>query len=294
MTQLIVAAFVVALSGYAAYRAIRIVPQGQAYVVERLGRYHRTLMPGVNVVAPFADGVRTVVDLREQVVAFPPRPVATSDNLVVSADLVIYYQVTDPRAVTYEIAGFLSAVEQITVTTLREVVGGMDLDRALASRDEINSRLRVALDEVTGRWGVRVDRVELKSIDPPGFVQDAVEKEMRAEREKRASVLAAEAKKQSALLAAEGERQAAVLKARGEAEAAVLRAQADAEARAMRAKGQADAIAMVFHAIQERDPEQRSLAYRYLRDFPEPPGTDGGADLGGLFAARHEEGPAAR
>jgi regulator of protease activity HflC (stomatin/prohibitin superfamily) len=269
MTQLVVAVIVVAVAGFALYRTIRIVPQAQAFIVERLGRYHRTLTPGLNIVVPFIDGVKTTVDLREQVVSFPPQPVITSDNLVVSIDTVIYFQVTDPRAATYEIANFLTGVEQLTVTTLRNVVGGMDLERTLTSREEINSELRGVLDEATGKWGIRVNRVELKAIDPPASIQDSMEKQMRADRDKRASILSAEGQKQSAILTAEGERQAAVLKAQGEAEAAVLRAQADAEAQAMRAKGQADAIAMVFRAIHEGNPDTQLLAYQYLQTLPE-------------------------
>ncbi|RCG30334.1 SPFH/Band 7/PHB domain protein [Sphaerisporangium album] len=311
MTQLVVAMVVVAVAGFALYRTIRIVPQAQAYIVERLGRYHRTLTPGLNIVVPFVDMVKTTVDLREQVVSFPPQPVITSDNLVVSIDTVIYFQVTDAKAATYEIANFLTGVEQLTVTTLRNVVGGMDLERALTSREEINSELRGVLDEATGKWGIRVNRVELKAIDPPASIQDSMEKQMRADRDKRASILSAEGQKQSAILTAEGERQAAVLKARGEAEAAVLRAQADAEAQAMRAKGQADAIAMVFRAIHEGNPDQNLLAYQYLQTLPEiakgdankvwiVPSEMGKAleGLGGLFArpqeTRPQDGPPAR
>ncbi|WP_405143549.1 SPFH/Band 7/PHB domain protein [Sphaerisporangium sp. NBC_01403] len=306
MTQLVVAMIVVAIAGFALYRTIRIVPQAQAYIIERLGRYHRTLTPGLNIVVPFIDGVKTTVDLREQVVSFPPQPVITSDNLVVSIDTVIYFQVTDPKAATYEIANFLTGVEQLTVTTLRNVVGGMDLERTLTSREEINSELRGVLDEATGRWGIRVNRVELKAIDPPASIQDSMEKQMRADRDKRASILSAEGQKQSAILTAEGERQAAVLRARGEAEAAVLRAQADAEAQAMRAKGQADAIAMVFRAIHEGNPDQQLLAYQYLQTLPEiakgdanklwiVPSEMGKAleSLGGLFS-QPKEGPPAR
>ncbi|MDH2426745.1 SPFH/Band 7/PHB domain protein [Sphaerisporangium sp. TRM90804] len=306
MTQLIVAVVVAAIAGFALYRTVRIVPQAQAFIIERLGRYHRTLTPGLNIVVPFIDGVKTVVDLREQVVSFPPQPVITSDNLVVSIDTVIYFQVTDPKAATYEIANFLTGVEQLTVTTLRNVVGGMDLERALTSREDINSELRGALDETTGRWGVRVNRVELKAIDPPASIQDSMEKQMRADRDKRASILSAEGQKQSAILTAEGERQAAVLKARGEAEAAVLRAQADAEAQAMRAKGQADAIAMVFRAIHEGNPDQRLLAYQYIQTLPEIAKGDSNKlwivpsemgkvmeGLGGLFAPRAQDGPTA-
>ncbi|MEV7966529.1 SPFH domain-containing protein [Sphaerisporangium sp. NPDC088356] len=306
MTQLVVAMIVVAIAGFALYRTIRIVPQAQSYIIERLGRYHRTLTPGLNIVVPFIDRVKTTVDLREQVVSFPPQPVITSDNLVVSIDTVIYFQVTDPKAATYEIANFLTGVEQLTVTTLRNVVGGMDLERALTSREEINTELRGVLDEATGRWGIRVNRVELKAIDPPASIQDSMEKQMRADRDKRASILSAEGQKQSAILTAEGERQAAVLRARGEAEAAVLRAQADAEAQAMRAKGQADAIAMVFRAIHEGNPDQQLLAYQYLQTLPEiakgdanklwiVPSEMGKAleGLGGLFS-QPKEGPPAR
>ncbi|GII88428.1 paraslipin [Sphaerisporangium siamense] len=304
---LIVAVVVVAIAGFALYRTVRIVPQARAYIVERLGRYHRTLTPGLNIVVPFVDAVKTTVDLREQVVSFPPQPVITSDNLVVSIDTVIYFQVTDPQSATYEIANFLTGVEQLTVTTLRNVVGGMDLERALTSREEINSELRGVLDEATGKWGIRVNRVELKAIDPPASIQDSMEKQMRADRDKRASILSAEGQKQAAILTAEGERQAAVLKARGEAEAAVLRAQADAEAQAMRAKGQADAIAMVFRAIHEGNPDQNLLAYQYLQTLPEiakgdankvwiVPSEMGKAleGLGGLFDRRPKDAPPAR
>jgi regulator of protease activity HflC (stomatin/prohibitin superfamily) len=303
MQQLITALIVVAVAGFALARTIRIVPQAQAFVIERLGRYHRTLTPGLNIVVPFIDRVKQSVDLREQVVSFPPQPVITSDNLVVSIDTVIYFQVTDPKAATYEIANFLIGVEQLTVTTLRNVVGGMDLERTLTSREEINTELRGVLDDATGKWGIRVNRVELKAIDPPVSIQDSMEKQMRADRDKRASILSAEGSKQSAILTAEGEKQAAVLRARGEAEAIVLRAQADAEAQAMRAKGQADAIAMVFRAIHEGNPDQRLLAYQYLQTLPEIAKGDSNKlwivpsemgrvleSLGGLFTPSKEGG----
>ncbi|GAA2774312.1 SPFH domain-containing protein [Nonomuraea dietziae] len=267
--QLIVALVVVAVVGFALARTIRIIPQATAAIIERLGRYHRTLTPGLNLVVPFIDRIKEMIDLREQVVSFPPQPVITSDNLVVSIDTVIYFQVTNPKAATYEIANFLVGVEQLTVTTLRNVVGGMDLERTLTSREEINTELRGVLDEATGKWGIRVNRVELKAIDPPASIQDSMEKQMRADRDKRAAVLTAEGQKQAAILTAEGEKTAAVLRARGEAEAAVLRAQAEAEAAAMRAKGQADAIGMVFKAIHEGNPDQRLLAYQYLQMLPE-------------------------
>jgi len=260
---------VIGLAIFAVVRSVRIVPQARAGIVERFGRYHRTLSAGLNLVMPFIDRLRPLIDLREQVVSFPPQPVITKDNLVVGIDTVIYFQVTDPKAATYEIANYVAAVEQLTVTTLRNVVGGMDLDMTLTSRDKINGELRKELDEATGRWGLRVSRVELKAIEPPGSIQDSMEKQMRADRDKRAAILSAEGAKQSAILTAEGEKQAAVLRARGEAEAAVVRADADATAQATRARGQAQAIATVFQAIHEGNPDQRLLAYKYLEMLPE-------------------------
>jgi regulator of protease activity HflC (stomatin/prohibitin superfamily) len=250
-------------------RSVRIIPQATAGIVERFGRYHRTLHAGLNMVTPFVDRLRPLIDLREQVVSFPPQPVITRDNLVVGIDTVIYFQVTDPRAATYEVANYITAVEQLTVTTLRNVVGGMDLETALTSRDQINTELRKELDEATGKWGIRVGRVELKAIEPPSSIQDSMEKQMRADRDKRAAILSAEGNKQSAILNAEGERQAAVLKARGESEASVLRAEAEAKAQAVRARGQAEAITTVFRAIHEGNPDQRLLAYQYMQMLPQ-------------------------
>jgi regulator of protease activity HflC (stomatin/prohibitin superfamily) len=251
------------------WRSVRIIPQATAGIVERFGRYHRTLNAGLNMVTPFIDRLRPLIDLREQVVSFPPQPVITRDNLVVGIDTVIYFQVTDPKAATYEVANYITAVEQLTVTTLRNVVGGMDLETALTSRDQINTELRKELDEATGKWGIRVGRVELKAIEPPASIQDSMEKQMRADRDKRAAILSAEGNKQSAILNAEGERQAAVLKARGESEAAVLRAEAEAKAQAARARGQAEAITTVFRAIHEGNPDQRLLAYQYMQMLPQ-------------------------
>jgi regulator of protease activity HflC (stomatin/prohibitin superfamily) len=250
-------------------RSVRIIPQAMAGIVERFGRYHRTLHAGLNMVTPFVDRLRPLIDLREQVVSFPPQPVITRDNLVVGIDTVIYFQVTDAKAATYEVANYITAVEQLTVTTLRNVVGGMDLETALTSRDQINNELRRELDEATGKWGIRVGRVELKAIEPPSSIQDSMEKQMRADRDKRAAILSAEGNKQSAILNAEGERQAAVLKARGESEAAVLRAEAEAKAQAARARGQAEAITTVFRAIHDGNPDQRLLAYQYMQMLPQ-------------------------
>src|SRR3954447_6685024 len=181
-------------------RGIRIVPQARAGIVERLGRYNRTLDAGLALVVPYVDRVKPLIDLRETVVSFPPQPVITEDNLVIQIDTVIYFQVTDPKAATYEIANYIGAIEQLTVTTLRNVIGGMTLEQTLTSRDEINGHLRGVLDEATGKWGVRVNRVELKAVDPPATIQEAMEKQMRAERDKRAAILTAEGVKQSQIL----------------------------------------------------------------------------------------------
>src|SRR5579862_4661708 len=269
LVAVILLVVLVALVALVIWRSVRIIPQATAGIVERFGRYHRTLPAGLNMVTPFVDRLRPLIDLREQVVSFPPQPVITRDNLVVGIDTVIYFQVTDARAATYEVANYITAVEQLTVTTLRNVVGGMDLETTLTSRDQINHELRRELDEATGKWGLRVGRVELKAIEPPGSIQDSMEKQMRADRDKRAAILSAEGSKQSAILTAEGERQAAVLKARGESEAAVLRAEAEARAQAVRARGQAEAISTVFRAIHEGNPDQRLLAYQYMQMLPQ-------------------------
>jgi regulator of protease activity HflC (stomatin/prohibitin superfamily) len=239
-------------------RTIRVVPQARAGVVERLGRYSRTLTPGLTLVVPFVDRIRSVIDLREQVVSFPPQPVITEDNLVVNIDSVIYFQVTDAKAATYEIANYIQAIEQLTVTTLRNVIGGMALEKTLTSRDEINGQLRGVLDDATGKWGIRVNRVELKAIDPPASIQDSMEKQMRADRDKRAVILQAEGERQSSILQAEGEKQSAILKAEGKS-----------KAMALEAEGQAKAIETVFNAIHEGKPDAELLAYQYLQVLPQ-------------------------
>lgn len=239
-------------------RAVRIVPQAQAAIVERLGRYHRTLYAGLAIVLPFIDRVRVRLDLREQVVSFPPQPVITEDNLVVSIDTVVYHQVNDPRAATYEVANYISAIEQLTVTTLRNVIGGLNLEGTLTSRDQINAQLRGVLDEATGKWGIRVNRVELKAIDPPASVQEAMEKQMRAERDKRAAILTAEGFRQSQILTAQGQKASAILQAEGQRQAQILQAE-----------GQSEAIATVFKAIHDGNPDAELLAYQYLQMLPQ-------------------------
>jgi regulator of protease activity HflC (stomatin/prohibitin superfamily) len=239
-------------------RTIRIVPQARAGVVERLGRYSRTLNPGLTIVVPFVDRIREMIDMREQVVSFQPQPVITEDNLVVSIDTVIYFQVTEPKAATYEIANYIQAIEQLTVTTLRNVIGGMQLEETLTSRDQINTQLRGVLDEATGKWGIRVNRVELKAVDPPASIKESMEKQMRADRDKRAAILNAEGVKQSQILTAEGEKQSAILKAEGKRQATILEAE-----------GQARAIDTVFNAIHAGKPDQGLLAYQYLQILPQ-------------------------
>lgn len=239
-------------------KSVRIVPQAQSWLVERLGRYSHTFEAGLHLLIPFVDRVRAQVDLREQVVSFPPQPVITSDNLVVSIDTVIYFQVTDPKSAVYEIANYIIGIEQLTVTTLRNVIGSMDLEQTLTSRDQINGQLRGVLDEATGRWGIRVNRVELKSIDPPQSIQGAMEQQMRAERDRRAAILQAEGVKQSQILTAEGEKQSAILRAEGSAQARILEAE-----------GESRAILQVFDAIHEGDADPKLLAYQYLQTLPQ-------------------------
>jgi regulator of protease activity HflC (stomatin/prohibitin superfamily) len=243
---------------FVAARTVRIIPQARAGVVERLGRYQRTLSPGLTILVPFMDRLKPLIDLREQVVAFQPQPVITEDNLVVQIDTVLYFTVTDAKSATYEIANPLQAIEQLTVTTLRNVIGSMTLEETLTSRDNVNQQLRVVLDEATGRWGIRVNRVEIKSVDPPGTIQEAMEKQMRAERDRRAAILTAEGVKQSAILTAEGEKQSAVLKAEGAKTAAILRAEGDSKA-----------IETVFQAIHDGRPDQELLSYQYLQMLPQ-------------------------
>ena len=239
-------------------RGIRIVPQARAGIVERLGRYHRTLDAGLTLVVPYVDRVKPLIDLRETVVSFPPQPVITEDNLVIQIDTVIYFQVTDPKAATYEIADYIAAIEQLTVTTLRNVIGGMTLEETLTSRDKVSAALRIVLDEATGKWGIRVNRVELKAVDPPISIQEAMEKQMRAERDRRATILTAEGVKQSQILTAEGEKQSAILRAEGRRESQILEAE-----------GQSKAIETVFEAIHRGDADQKLLAYQYLQVLPQ-------------------------
>ena len=254
---LVVIGLIVLLVVVAMFRAVRIVPQSYAIIVERLGKFQAEYFAGMHFLVPFIDRVRTTVDLREQVVSFPPQPVITSDNVQVNIDSVIYYQVTDPKRATYEISNYLQAIEQLTVTTLRNVIGAMELEQTLTSRDQINAQLRGVLDQATGRWGIRVANVELKSIDPPASIQGAMEQQMRAERDRRAAILTAEGVKQSQILTAEGDKQSAILRAEGQAQASILKAQ-----------GESRAILQVFDAIHRGNADPKLLAYQYLQTLP--------------------------
>jgi regulator of protease activity HflC (stomatin/prohibitin superfamily) len=258
MVPLIVLAVVVLFVLIVAARTIRVIPQARAGVVERLGRYSRTLQPGLTIITPFIDRVKPLVDLREQVINFAPQSVITEDNVVVGIETVLYFTITDPRSATYEIANPLQAIEQLTVTTLRNVIGGLSLEATLTARENVNTELRVVLDEATGKWGIRINRVEIKSVDPPADIRTAMEKQMRAERDRRAAILTAEGQKQSQILTAEGEKQAAVLTAEGARQAAILRAE-----------GEAKAIDTVFKAIHEGGPTRELLSYEYLQMLPQ-------------------------
>lgn len=268
MIVLIFLAFLAILAAVALSLTVKIIPQARAGIVERFGKYRTTLTAGLNIVVPFVDNVRYTIDLREQVVSFPPQPVITEDNLTVSIDTVIYFQVTNAVAATYEIENYISAIEQLVMTTLRNIIGGMSLEHALTSRDQINGGLRGELDGATGKWGIRVNRVELKGIDPPPSISDAMEKQMRAERDKRAAILTAEGERQSAILQAEGEKQAAILTAEGNKQSAILTAEGEKQSAILRAQGEGRAIQTVFQAIHDGNPDQKLLSYQYLQTLP--------------------------
>ncbi|WP_433228230.1 SPFH domain-containing protein [Actinomadura formosensis] len=262
MTDIAIAVLVAVVAGVlvlalTVIRTVWIIPQARARNIERLGRYHRTLAPGISFVVPFVDRVKSLIDLREQVVSFKAQPVITEDNVVVHIDTVLFFQVTDPRAADYEIVNYIKAIEQLTATTLRNVLGTLDLEATLTSRDRINTALRGVLDDASGKWGIRVTRVEIKAIEPPASIKDAMEKQMRAEREKRAAILTAEGSRQSKILTAEGEKQSAILKAEGGKRAAILEAE-----------GQSKAIEQVFATIHTADPDPKLLAYQYLQTLP--------------------------
>ncbi|MBA3906342.1 MAG: SPFH/Band 7/PHB domain protein, partial [Pseudonocardiales bacterium] len=276
----IVVLLLVVLVVTAIVRAVQIIPQATAAVVERLGRFNAVEEPGLVFLVPFVDRIRERIDLREQVRSFPPQPVITKDNLTVNIDTVVYYQVTDPKSAIYEIADYINGVEQTTTTTLRNVVGGLSLEETLTARDEINSQLRGELDKVTGGWGIRIARVEIKAIEPPASIQESMERQMKADREKRAMILTAEGQRESAIRSAEGNKQSQILTAEGAKQAAILNAEADRQSRILRAQGaraaqylqaqgEAKAIEKVFAAIKSGRPTPELLAYQYLQTLPQ-------------------------
>ncbi|MBM7509221.1 regulator of protease activity HflC (stomatin/prohibitin superfamily) [Nocardioides salarius] len=257
MDLLVPIAVLAALVVFVVASAIRIVPQARRYNIERFGRYQRTLQPGLNLIIPLVDRVNTKLDVREHVYSSDPKPVITEDNLVVAIDTVLYYQITDPRAAAYEVADYLQAIDHLTVTTLRNLIGSMDLESTLTSRETINTRLREVLDEATGRWGIRVNRVEIKAIDPPTNIKEAMEKQMRAERDKRAAILHAEGERQALILTAEGTRNKLILEAEGRQQATILEAD-----------GEAKALERVFQSVHANDADPKVLAYKYLEMLP--------------------------
>ncbi|HEY8687038.1 MAG TPA: SPFH domain-containing protein [Chloroflexota bacterium] len=250
------------------FKSIRLVPQARVVIVQRLGRYQKTAGSGPVFVIPFVDKLLPTIDLREQVVPFPPQAVITSDNVGIQVATVVYYQIIDAKNATYGVVDLVAAMEQLTITTLRNVIGGLTLDRALTSREDINSKMRASLDEVTEGWGVRVTRVELKDIIPPHDVQQAMEKQMQAEREKRAAILRAEGLKQSSILQAEGEKQSAILTAEGKRQSLILQAEGDAQALVTVQTAQAQAVHLVFDALNEAHATPEILKYLYIQNLP--------------------------
>ncbi len=258
IAEIVIVAVVALIVLLTVVRSVRIVPQARARNVERFGRYRKTLEPGLNFIVPFVDRPKPLIDLREQVVSFTGQSVITEDNLVVQIDTVLFFQVTDPKAADYEIVNYIQGIEQLTATMLRSVIGSMDLEQTLTSRDKINTLLRGVLDDASGKWGIRVTRVEIKAIDPPKSVKDAMEKQMRADREKRAAILTAEGQRQSQILTADGDKQSKILRAEGDKQATILRAE-----------GEAQAISQVFESIHRNDPDPKLLAYQYLQTLPQ-------------------------
>jgi len=256
-------ALIVLVAAFAA-TSIRIIHQSRVGIIERLGKFHAVAQTGVNVLIPVIDNMRAIIDLREQLVDYPPQPVITKDNVTIQIDTVVYFQVTDPIKYIYEIAHPRAAIENLAATTLRNIVGEMDLDETLTSRDTVNAKLRQILDEATDKWGIKVTRVEIKNIAPPRDLMDAMEKQMRAERERREAILKAEGDKRSAILRAEGEREAEVQRAEGERQAAILRAQGEAEAIVTVERAKAEGIRMIYQAIKESDPTKEVVAIRSL------------------------------
>jgi regulator of protease activity HflC (stomatin/prohibitin superfamily) len=272
-------------------RSVYLIQQAEMVIIERFGKYYRTLHPGLHMIVPFIDIPRTAtwtflkevegrryyryyktfsrIDLRETVYDFPKQNVITRDNVAIEINALLYYQITDPKAAIYEVSNLSEAIEKLTHSTLRNVIGSMDLDESLISRDQINGKLRMILDEATDKWGVKINRVELQEINPPADIRGAMEKQMRAERERRAVILEAEGAKRAAILGAEGDQESKILEARGAAESQVIRAEAEASARMTIAQAEAQALELIKQALPGQDPTQYLIALQYIKTLPQ-------------------------
>ena len=252
-----------------AFKSIKIVKQAEVYIIERLGKYHKIADAGLTIIIPFFDHVRSVVSLKQQTMDIPPQGVITKDNVTISIDTVVFYKITDPAKAVYEIQSLRKGIEYLSITTIRDIVGKMDLDQTFSSRDMINDQLRLILDEATDQWGCKVDRVEIKDITPPADIRDAMEKQMNAERNKRAAILQAEGERQSAITIAEGQKEAAILAADAEREAKIRRAEGEAEAIKKVAKAKAEEISMVYSAIKKAEPDDKLVQIKSLEALKE-------------------------
>lgn len=252
-----------------AFKSIKIVKQAEVYVIERLGKFHKIADAGLTIIIPFFDHVRSVVSLKQQTMDIPPQGVITKDNVTITIDTVVFYKVTDPAKAVYEIQSLKKGIEYLAITTIRDIVGKMDLDETFSSRDMINNKLRTILDEATDQWGCKVDRVEIKDITPPADIRDAMEKQMNAERNKRALILNAEGERQSAITIAEGQKEAAILQAEADQEARIRRAAGEAEAIKKVAEAKAKEIEMVYKAIQNANPDDKLIQLKSLEALKE-------------------------
>ncbi|MCI8699889.1 MAG: SPFH/Band 7/PHB domain protein [Clostridia bacterium] len=252
-----------------AFKSIKVVKQAEVYIIERLGKFHKVADAGLTIIVPFMDHVRSVVSLKQQTMDIPPQGVITKDNVTITIDTVVFYQITDPAKAVYEIQSLKKGIEYLAITTIRDIVGKMDLDETFSSRDAINQQLRVILDEATDRWGCKIDRVEIKDINPPADIRDAMEKQMNAERNKRALILEAEAQRQSAITIAEGKKEAAILEAEADKEAAVRRAAGEAQAIKEVAEAKAKEISMVYEAMKNANPDERLVQLKSLEALQE-------------------------
>ena len=260
---LLIAALVIA------YKSIKVVKQSEVYIIERLGKFHKIASAGLTVIVPFIDNVRSVVSLKQQTMDIPPQGVITIDNVTITIDTVVFYKITDPAKAVYEIQSLKKGIEYLAITTIRDIVGKMELDQTFSSRDVINEKLRVILDEATDAWGCKIDRVEIKDITPPRDIRDAMEKQMNAERNKRAMILEAEAEKQSAITLAEGRRQSAILDAEADKESRMRRAVGEADAIKQVAEAKAEEIKMIYNAIKSADPNEKLVQIKSLEALQE-------------------------